>query len=115
MRVAGPSFFFDDVAIFQMEPSGAWTTPPYPQRDFLTGFKAVAPAASAAPTKASTMLGRETTSERVYPRNPVVGSFDSCSWIRSPTPRAVVEGFGCREVGNVEDHGLRGGHLGAPC
>ena len=27
-RVAGPESFFDDVATFQIVPSGAWTTPP---------------------------------------------------------------------------------------
>lgn len=42
-RVSGPLSFRADVATFQIVPSGAWTTPPYPHRDFVTGLRGVAP------------------------------------------------------------------------
>ena len=51
-RVAGPVSFFVDVARFQIAPSGACTTPPYPHMDFSTGFSTVAPAATAASNSA---------------------------------------------------------------
>jgi len=63
---------FDDVATFQIVPSGACTTPPQPQNPFLAGFSAVAPPSRAAPMRVSTVFGWDTTSGSVKPRKPVV-------------------------------------------
>src|SRR5262245_27738101 len=73
-----------------MVPSGAWTTPAYPQKLLLTGFSAVAPASRAERTKASTVLGWETTSETVNPRKPLVGSCDSRTPTTSPRSKASL-------------------------
>jgi hypothetical protein len=75
--VAGPVFFFDEVATFQIVPSGACITPPYPQKDFLTGFSGSAPASRAAPMSPSTVAGWDSTSDSVNPRKPVVDASDA--------------------------------------
>ena len=75
--MAGPVSFFEDVATFQIVPSGACTTPPYPQNPFLAGFSVVAPPSRAVPMRVSTVLGWETTSDSVNPRKPVVGTSEA--------------------------------------
>ena len=110
--VAGPESFFAEVAIFQMVPSGAWTTPPTPQKDLAAGLSAVAPAASAASVSAWTVLGCETTSEIVKPRKPLVGASDCPQLDRqSRAERGVVEGAGRLEVGHFEGDGVDGVHV----
>jgi hypothetical protein len=56
-RVASPLSFFEEVATFQIVPSGACTTAPYPQKLFFAGFSVVAPASRAVPMRLSTVLG----------------------------------------------------------
>ena len=72
-----------------MVPSGAWSTPPYPQKLFVTGFNTVAPASSALPTRLSTVLGCDTTTDKVNARNPVVGVAAARTVTWSPTPNAA--------------------------
>ena len=86
--VAGPVSFFVDVARFQIAPSGAWTTPPYPHMDFSTGFSTVAPAATAESNSALTLAGCATTRDIVNPRKPVVGASDACVCTWAPNPKA---------------------------
>ena len=88
--MAGPWSFFLEVATFQIVPSGAWTTPPKPQRDFAAGFSDVAPAARAASIRALAVAGCETVSESVKPRKPVVGACEARSCNSEPSPKAVV-------------------------
>ncbi len=87
-RLAGRVSFFVEVATFQITPSGAWTTPPYPHSDLAAGFSQVAPAATAAPRSRSASAGWATRTERVKPRKPVVGASDARTPIRSWTPNA---------------------------
>ena len=80
--------FFDDVAICQIAPSGAWTTPPKPHMDFSAGFSTVAPAATAESNRARTSAGCDTMSDTVNPRNPVVGASVARRRTTSPSPNA---------------------------
>ena len=89
-RVAGPVFFFLEVATFQIVPSGACTTPPKPHSDFAAGFSGVAPAASAASIRALTVAGCETVSESVNPRKPVVAASRGRSRSSGPRPKALA-------------------------
>ena len=89
-RVAGPVSFFDDVATFQIAPSGARTVPPYPQKLFATGFTGVAPPSRAVPTRLSTVLGWDTTSDIVNPRKPVVDASEARTPSRAPRPNAAA-------------------------
>jgi hypothetical protein len=88
--VAGPEFFFDDVATFQIVPSGALTTPPKPQMLFLAGFSGVAPASSAASMSASTVAGWDTTSDKVNPRKPVVDASEARRRRAAPRSKAAA-------------------------
>jgi hypothetical protein len=55
---------------------------------FLAGLTIVAPASSASPRNPSTVLGRDTTSESVKPRKPLVAAAAARTCTRGPTPKA---------------------------
>jgi len=89
-RVAGPLSFFLEVAIFQIVPSGAWTTPPKPHSDFAAGLSGVAPASRAAAYRALTVAGYATVSESVNPRKPLVAACAGRSRSSGPRPKAFA-------------------------
>ncbi|WP_201294659.1 hypothetical protein [Nocardiopsis sp. FR4] len=88
--MSGPVSFFAEVVTFQIVPSGARTTPPWPQKDFVAGFNSVAPASTAESMRLLTVEGWDTMSDSVNPRKPVVGSCEARSPTRVSGPKAAV-------------------------
>src|ERR1700759_4970499 len=89
--LAGRLSFFSEVAIFQIAPSGARTTPPKPQKDLAAGLSVLAPASRAASMRALALAGWGTVSDSVYPRKPVDGASEARRLTWGAGPKGVRE------------------------